>query len=396
MKPHFTSPLFWKERRVPLLQAAFALAVVLGVWFMSWNGGNIQEADLGRITMSDTPTHVFVLSNPSDRTLRITSITRSCDCVTLLASPDAIPAGSSIEVPIRLKPKNPGSLRVDLVVRTDGFLARDRTLRLTGQVAPVLQAWKTPAPAEKGARIDPLELRTLLGASAGPVLIDIRDAGRFAEGHLPDSLNVPLKLVRFQPSIHGRDVVLVDSGAAGKPVFGEMDAIKKAGAVSVRLLDGGIRSWQIAGGDVIGTQPSGSRLAELSPRQVLESQENWIVLDATTRGGKGYFPDDSLRKAPNEADAILRELGRIEKGRKVLLLTNGGENIQLVEQALRRDGLRPVYFVEGGLEAYKRQSQARPPVHGKMVSLPAADTVSASVATMPGPGGSSGGCSSCP
>lgn len=86
---------------------------------------------------------------------------------------------------------------------------------------------------------------TNLVNTAGAVVVDVRDAKEFREGHITDSRNVPYSQLQEKigelSSYKDKPVILVckmgqHAGAAGR-------LLTKAGFTDVRRLSGGISTW---------------------------------------------------------------------------------------------------------------------------------------------------------
>ncbi|WP_372593746.1 rhodanese-like domain-containing protein [Actinotalea sp.] len=87
----------------------------------------------------------------------------------------------------------------------------------------------------------------------GVVTIDVRTPAEYAEGHLPDALNIDVESGDFAQQIDGldRDVpyaLYCRSGNRSAQALAQMQA---AGFTDVAHLLGGIGAWQAAGGTVV-------------------------------------------------------------------------------------------------------------------------------------------------
>ena len=98
--------------------------------------------------------------------------------------------------------------------------------------------------------ISPRELHAMLeGGNA--LLIDVRETGEFASGHIPGAVNMPLS--RFSPRdiphAQGKTVVLQCAG--GKRSGQALDRCAQAQSAIDTHLAGGIGAWKDAGFPVI-------------------------------------------------------------------------------------------------------------------------------------------------
>jgi rhodanese-related sulfurtransferase len=99
--------------------------------------------------------------------------------------------------------------------------------------------------------IDVATLRSRL-ADNPPRILDVRTPAEFETAHIPGSYNVPLELLREHRDELVRhideDVVLVCRSGA-RASHAEL-ALDQAGLPGLRVLDGGMNSWQQAGAPV--------------------------------------------------------------------------------------------------------------------------------------------------
>lgn len=99
--------------------------------------------------------------------------------------------------------------------------------------------------------IGPAELNVMLRDGA-VLLIDVREAGEFAAGHIPGAINLPLSGFSPDriPDSGGRTVVLHCAG--GRRSAQALDRCARARAAIDTHLAGGIAAWQAAGLPVVG------------------------------------------------------------------------------------------------------------------------------------------------
>lgn len=99
------------------------------------------------------------------------------------------------------------------------------------------------------SEIDPHEL----GEQASMPVIDVRTPGEFASGRPPGAVNVPLEVVQAEPEriaaqLDGPVALLCATGTRAEQV---RQALTDAGCADPKVIVGGIRGWQAAGGDVV-------------------------------------------------------------------------------------------------------------------------------------------------
>jgi rhodanese-related sulfurtransferase len=103
--------------------------------------------------------------------------------------------------------------------------------------------------AAAGSPIDPAELAARLASGTAPVILDVRTAEEFADGHIPGALNVPVaefsdRLAALELAPAAEIVVHCQSGrraATAEAILAE------AGYTNVRDLSGHMLGWRAAG-----------------------------------------------------------------------------------------------------------------------------------------------------
>ncbi|MFF4585039.1 rhodanese-like domain-containing protein [Streptomyces sp. NPDC001388] len=106
--------------------------------------------------------------------------------------------------------------------------------------------------ASRTAGLTPAALQQLIKDGRGPRLLDVRTPGEFRTVHIPGAYNVPLDTLREHRAellAHlDEDVVLVcRSGARAAQAE---QALAEAGLPNLRVLDGGMMAWEVAGAPV--------------------------------------------------------------------------------------------------------------------------------------------------
>ena len=98
--------------------------------------------------------------------------------------------------------------------------------------------------------VGPAELDAMLRDGTA-LLIDVREAGEFAAGHIAGAINMPLSgfSPRDLPDPAGRTVVLQCAG--GKRSGQALDQCAQAGSAIDTHLAGGIGAWRSAGLPVV-------------------------------------------------------------------------------------------------------------------------------------------------
>jgi rhodanese-related sulfurtransferase len=96
------------------------------------------------------------------------------------------------------------------------------------------------------------ELRQLIQEDPGTRILDVRTGSEFESVHIPGSFNVPLDTlaehVRDLADLEHSVVLVCQSGGRATTAQQKLNA---AGKSNLRVLEGGMGGWQLAGGDVV-------------------------------------------------------------------------------------------------------------------------------------------------
>lgn len=100
--------------------------------------------------------------------------------------------------------------------------------------------------------IDATDLRQLISKDPALRVLDVRTGTEFETVHIPGSYNVPLDTlgehVRDLADVEHPVVLVCQSGGRASKAHEKLSA---AGKETVHILEGGIASWQLAGGDIV-------------------------------------------------------------------------------------------------------------------------------------------------
>lgn len=143
---------------------------------------------------------------------------------------------------------NPSPGRVRRLVEAAVSIGLDRVRAVHG--AEIVEEWaRTGRPI---GTVQTVSAGELLRAGNAPVLVDVRNASEYEEGHLPEARLLPLpelpdRLAEIPPAA---DVVLVCQTGSRSAVAASV--LKAAGREQVRNLAGGVAAWIAAAGPMEG------------------------------------------------------------------------------------------------------------------------------------------------
>lgn len=87
------------------------------------------------------------------------------------------------------------------------------------------------------------------------LLIDVREADEFQEGHIPGAVNIPRGILEFKltndPALENRGLnIVIYCKNSGRSALSAR-AMKEMGYVHVQSIAGGIEAWQEAGKPIV-------------------------------------------------------------------------------------------------------------------------------------------------
>jgi len=181
-----------------------------------------------------------------------------------------------------------------------------------------------------------------LAAPAGETVLDVRDFGEHAAGHLPGAINVPLSGGSF-----GTKAGFVLE--PGEPVVLHAASSEQAAEAARRLWAVGL--FELAG--YVVHQHAPETIATVRPdelKELLQQTEVQVVdVRETTERDSGYLPGS--RNIPYR---LIRKLGcgALERERPVVTICESGARATIAASLLQREGfdVRPV--AEGGIEDF--------------------------------------------
>ncbi|MBI2930548.1 MAG: rhodanese-like domain-containing protein [Planctomycetes bacterium] len=130
------------------------------------------------------------------------------------------------------------------------------------------------------AWVEPQELAIWMVEGRAPLIIDVREADRFVEGHIPGAIHRPdsnaAALVKTLPQ-QGHVLLVCNDGAMSAVVARMLDY---CGFTKVAFLSGGLEAWREAGYEIVNEKPQAS--AEPAPPsttpELQPSPQGWSLV----------------------------------------------------------------------------------------------------------------------
>lgn len=331
-----------------------------------------EIVDFGLVEADSEIRHSFVIPNKRGDVLRISKVSSSCDCLHILSYPSEIPAGGSGKLEIRLIPFQAGDVAHDVSVETENALTLHYQLKgsIKGEIS---KTKKDEIPGDFFTRRIrkrdagmAVSVENVLGkkvAKRDVLLVDVRDEAEFERFSIPGSINVPLFALKTKTFLKSRPLVLIDKGYSYRQLEEECKKLRAAG-FSASILNGGLNRWRLKGARIVGDPFAQNELNKV-PSQVFHAEkeyENCVVVDvsqpATSDGAylipqalRVPFDKDPARFIPELKAAIGKQIK--EPLLFVIICDEKGENYGILEQAFQKHGMENVYYLQGGLQAYK-------------------------------------------
>jgi hydroxyacylglutathione hydrolase len=187
-------------------------------------------------------------------------------------------------------------------------------------------------------------------ANFGYVVLDVRTASEFGEGHVPGALNVGLggQFASWAGALIPMGAALIVVAASESQVDEAVTRLARVGHDSARgYLRGGMDEWRESGFEV--SEVKQVSVAEL--RGMLDEREDLQVLDVRRRAeyAAGHAP--RAFNAPL-GPRIIEEAGGLDASRPVAVICAGGYRSSAATSLLAPLGFRRLYNVEGGTAAW--------------------------------------------
>ena len=263
------------------------------------------------------------------------------------------------------------------------------------QLALAEQVDAAPAPRrevrrEPVARDDAcwLDLEAARGwGGAGPTWVDVRSATETRGVRVPGALQIPLAEVAGKAFLKAAPIVLVGTGFDDADLARACGELKRAGFAQARLLRGGIRAWEAAGEPLAVTGPA-QALDVMSPGEFHRhaAGARWLVVGIDVRASDEVPPLlTQIRRVDAEGSAS-RVLTAVAQARvdiarmpaaaqpqAIVIVARDDATATQWREALRREHVRDVLFLGGGLAAYQqylREQQSIAANAGKPLTRP--------------------------
>jgi len=287
---------------------------------------NEQPLDLG-VLFVGRDYHIEVpITNPTAKTVKLVDAASSCSCAVPQVTNATLLAGETTLLPVHYQPPKAGSLHVDLVVALvaddESFVEKRFVAEVVDQQALIAEFGRTPADL---LSVDDVH----------PVWIDLRDPAAFESARIPGAIRMERFAIQGASRLKREELVmLVSDGTDDDSLLLEARKLQRRGWKNIQVLLGGIRAWQIGGGQLESMNGKPDSIAQLQPleAQKLHHHPDWTFISVDEAPSLPGF----LQLAENQLTSTLPQ--------DTNLIFVGLPPTEPLENALRAQGRTAFYL----------------------------------------------------
>jgi rhodanese-related sulfurtransferase len=201
------------------------------------------------------------------------------------------------------------------------------------------------------------------------ILIDVRSSSEYNKFRIPGSIDIPLFAIKTKTFLKSKPLILINEGYSYSNLEQECLILRKSG-FKASVLNGGLYQWKQKGGLLEGDVFAQRELNRILPQNFVteKNYENWIVVDISQEESpeaRYLFPGVSYIPYSNDSGQFISKFkSLVNKQTKgpflsFLIYNAHGENYDKIEALLQKSEISNVFFLKGGLEAYKMLGSIR-------------------------------------
>ena len=223
-------------------------------------------------------------------------------------------------------------------------------------------------PARDGACVIAIADAQRARKQANATLIDVRLSAHFQSYHIPGSLNIPLHAIKTKAFLKHRPLVLVNEGRTSLALEQTCQELRQQGFVQVAVLDGGLKAWHDAQGELVGDLFAQRPLHYVTPAELFSERTHaaWLVLDfsaAKRQSVYQWLPQNIEPVVPAQAASSKAHIAAlrstVERYRtrlpnlKILGVSDHEIDYGPITTSVRQAGLEKVFYLGFGLHGYE-------------------------------------------
>jgi len=235
-------------------------------------------------------------------------------------------------------------------------------MKQTGKGIAVLLAILVLAPAVVPARQDRAlfispEYAAMQIKKQAPemLLVDVRSRTAFEKVHADGSIHIPVHFIKIKNHLKSKTLVLVNNGFCRQELIRACRGLNEKG-FAARILDGGLNAWTLKGLPVKGGPAAGKALFRVTPREAFQEHTARTFLPVDISGGQAepvFSGTLALNKQKAGRFTALKRYNKSSPNGALLVFSRDGAGYEPIRKQLQSAGVKNVFFLSGGLTAYK-------------------------------------------
>jgi rhodanese-related sulfurtransferase len=193
-------------------------------------------------------------------------------------------------------------------------------------------------------------------------LIDIRHESYFKKLHIPSSINIPLFALKTKSFLKKQNIILINQGYGYQNMLATFRILDHNGFQSVKILKGGLNAWYQADRPIVGDIFQLRELNLIPPDALYADQmfQHILIVEIYKNNQIGidqYFPKlipVQLKTTSAALDTINNHIINDKKTPLYVVIIFGKDvKKKHLKTELYKKIMAPVFFIKGGLGAYK-------------------------------------------
>jgi rhodanese-related sulfurtransferase len=192
-------------------------------------------------------------------------------------------------------------------------------------------------------------------------LIDVRGDEAFEKFRIPGSIRIPLYAVKTKEFLKDKPLILISEGYPDSALEQGCSDLRDMGFKRVFILNGGLNYWKEKNGPLEGDAFSLQEVNKVPPSVFYKEKGSmyWLVIDISQPGAESVIPRAVRLPCAGNREAFVPELKRVieenpgPSSRALLICDEKGQGYSSVEPLIRKGKIKRVFYLSGGLEAYK-------------------------------------------